>query len=207
VAVWFGQAWPSGSEYTLQHYQTQAGQITWATRHDGASCHALRIDNQAFRTHQPVAVLEHLGHGNQLLVQCATLKAIGGFEPWLGAGAWLHSGEDVDMTLRMLSHGHLCAFAPTLQITHDAWIMPAEQARLMQRYSTGMIALHLFHAWQGIPIAYDYLRFRYKEAANALHDAIRTDPPLPSVPRWRHIVALLHGIVGGIGLIIWRGRR
>lgn len=204
VAAWFGQAWPSGTEYTLHHYQTHTGHITWATRYDGASCHALRIDNQPFHTHQPVAVLEHLGHGNQMLIHCATLKSIGGFNPWLGAGAWLQSGEDVDMALCMLSHGHACAFAPSLRIIHDAWIMPVEHARLIQRYSTGMIALHLYHAWQGMQIAYDYLHFRYKEATNSLYTAPRTVSSIPPVPRWRYLIAMLHGIIGGIGLILWR---
>jgi GT2 family glycosyltransferase len=198
VAVWFGQAWPSGTAYTIHHYHTHAGQITWASRHDGATCHALRIDDQPFRTSHPVAVLERLGHGNQLLIHCDTLRQIGGFTSWLGAGAWLHSGEDVDMTMRMLAHGHVCAFAPTLRITHDAWVIPVEHARLVQRYNTGMLALHLFHAWQGNQVAYDYLRFRTKEATNAQ----KKPTTGPSVPRWRHLVAILHGFIGGIGLIL-----
>jgi GT2 family glycosyltransferase len=200
VAVWFGQAWPSGIDYTLHHYTTHAGQITWAMRSDGAVCHALRVDNTPFHTTQPIAILERLGHGNQMLINCAIARHIGGFDPWLGAGAWLHSGEDVDMTLRMLAHGHACAFAPTLQITHDAWVTPVVHARLTQRYGTGMIALHLAHAWRNNQVARDYLYFRLKEA---LHTTAPTYTA-PSVPRWRHIVAILHGIIGGISLIVWR---
>jgi GT2 family glycosyltransferase len=208
VAVWFGQAWPSGTDYTLHHYHTHTGHITWASRPDGSVCHALRIDDQTFRTNQPVAVLERLGHGNQLLLHCATIRHIGGFDPWLGAGAWLHSGEDVEMALRMLVHGHTCAFAPTLRITHDAWVTPTEHARLIQHYDTGMVALHLFYAWHGNKVASDYLHVRYQQVMSALCPRFVAPPTTssvtPPVPRWRHIVAILHGIIGGIGLILRR---
>lgn len=204
VAVWFGQAWPSGTDYTLHQYQTHAGNITWASRPDGSVCHALRIAEQPFRINQPVAVLEHLGHGNQLLLHCTTLRHIGGFNPWLGTGGWLHSGEDVEMALRMLTHGHTCAFAPTLRITHDAWVSPAENARLIQHYDTGMLALHLFHAWHGNHIAQNYLRMRYHAITNAIHAAPFVPSAAPPVPRWRYLMAILHGIIGGIGLILWR---
>lgn len=204
VAAWFGQSWPSGTEYTLHDYHTHAGHITWASRPDGLVCHALRIDDQPFRTNQPVAVLERLGHGNQLLLNCATLKNIGGFNSWLGAGAWLHSGEDVDMTMRLLAHGYTCAFTPTLHITHDAWVTPVEHERLIQHYDTGMLALHLLHAWHGNHIAHDYLRARYHAITHAIHISPVTPSAAPPVPRWRHLVAILHGIIGGIGLILWR---
>lgn len=205
VAVWFGQTWPSGTDYTLHHYQTNAGQTTWASRDDGAVCHALRIDDQPFCTNQPVAVLERLGHGNHMLIRCDLLRRIGGFESWLGAGAWLESGEDVDMTLRMLSHGYPCAFAPSLHIIHDAWVMPAAHAWLSQRYDTGMIALHIAHAWRANQVARDYLYFRLKEAKHALTSIQTKSLTTTPVPRWRRIMAIGHGIIGGIGLILKRG--
>lgn len=204
VAVWFGQTWPSGIDYTLHHYHTNAGQTTWASRSDGAVCHALRISEQPFRTHHPVAVLEHLGHGNQMLIRCDLLRHIGGFDQWLGAGSWLASGEDVDMTLRMLNLGYPCAFAPQLHIIHDAWVMPAEHAQRSRHYSTGMIALHMSHAWRGNQVAREYLYFRLKEARYALTPAAHQSLTKP-ISRWWHIIAVIHGIIGGIGLII-RGR-
>lgn len=204
VAAWFGQAWPSGTDYTLNHYPTHAGHTTWAVRGDGAVCHALRIDAQPFRTDQPVAVLEQLGHGNQILMNCATLRHIGGFHPWLGAGAWLCSGEDVEITLRLLTNGHPCAYAPQLHIIHDAWVTPTAHARLSQCYSTGMIALHIAHAWHGNRVAHDYLRFRLKEALHTFSTSSSLSSQSPTVPRWRRIIAIAHGIIGGISLIIWR---
>lgn len=204
VTVWFGQVWPSGTDYTLQQYPTHAGHISWASRGDGAVCHALRIDDQPFRTSQPIAVLERLGHGNHMLIQCDALRHIGGFASWLGAGAWLASGEDVDMALRMLTHGHPCAFAPSLHLIHDAWVLPAEHARLMQRYDTGMIALHIAHAWRANQVARDYLYFRIKEAISTLSITTHTSNATTPVPRWRRIVAIIHGLIGGIGLIILR---
>lgn len=204
VAVWFGQTWPSGADYTLHQYNTHAGHTTWATRSDGAVCHALRIDDQPFRTNHPVAVLEHLGHGNHMLIRREPLRRIGGFDPWLGAGSWLASGEDVDMTLRMLTFGYPCAFAPQLHLIHDAWVMPAEHARLSQRYSTGMIALNVAHAWRANQIARDYLCFRLNEAIHTLTLSTRAPTTSSPVPRWRHIVAIGHGLIGGIGLILRR---
>ena len=204
VAIWFGQTRPSGADYTIHHYPTNAGHTTWASRSDGAVCHALRINDQPFRTNQPVAILERLGHGNHMLIRCDALRRIGGFEPWLGAGAWLASGEDVDMTLRMLGHDYPCAFAPQLHLIHDAWVMPAEHAQLSQRYDTGMIALHIAHAWRANQVARNYLCFRLKEAKRALTSA-NTSPPITTpIPRWRRIIAIMHGIIGGIGLIIRR---
>ncbi len=204
VAIWFGQAWPSGTEYTLNHYPTYAGHTTWAIRSDGAVCHALRTDTQPFRTNQPVAVLEHLGHGNQMLMNCEILRHIGGFHPWLGAGAWLCSGEDVELTLRLLTHGHTCAYTPQLRIIHDAWVSPTAHAQLSQRYTTGMIALHVAHAWCGNSVARAYLRFRLNEAIHAFSRLSRPSIRSTPVPRWRRLIAIVHGIVGGISLIIWR---
>ncbi|MBM4411996.1 MAG: glycosyltransferase [Chloroflexi bacterium] len=207
VALWFGQATPSGSDYQLHDYPTHAGYTTWASRANGDICHAVRRATPPFRTVQPVAVLECLGHGNQMLMQCAVVRNLGGFHPWLGAGAWLLSGEDVDMAMRLLQHGYACAYTPTLHIIHDAWMTPAAHAHSAQHSSTGMIAVHVAHAWHHDPSAIAYLRFRWHHVFHQTHTtSVASAPP---VPAWRRIIAIVHGIIGGMCLVVharWRRR-
>lgn len=204
VALWFGQTHPHGSNYTLHHYPTNAGHLTWAMRADGMRCHALRIDDLPFRTTQPIAILERLGHGNHMLIQRDSARNIGGFHPWLGAGAWLGSGEDVDFAMRLLTHGHACAYTPALHIVHDAWITPEAHAQIDPRYTTGMIAVHILHAWRGNSVAYNYLVFRWSQARQTQMTPTALSAHIPVL---RRIIAIVHGILGGICLIIsayWR---
>lgn len=200
VSLWFGQALPSGNDYTLHQHATHAGQLTWAERTDGAVCHALQNAHQPFHVSQPVAILEMLGHGNQMLMQCAHARHIGNFNPWLGVGAWIPSGEDVDFAMRLLVHGYQCAYTPTLRIIHDAWMMPAAFAQIDQRNTTGMIAIHMLHAWQGNTVA---IAFLYAQLHHIVATLFRTTPPTnTTLPRrWRHILAMVHGFIGGICLI------
>lgn len=205
IAVMTGSTWPHGSCYTLHAHHTHAGYTTWASRDDGRCCTALHVTPDAVDTCVPVPILERLGQGNHMLVDRHIAIAHGGFHPWLGAGAWLRAGEDVEFMLRLLRAGQRCVYAPQLRITHDAWQTPAALARAEHGYTTGMLAVHLWYALAGEGIAHHYLRYRIQRPPHLPSYA----PPRPRSWRWMgaRAMAWVYGIVGGVALAIaarWR---
>ncbi len=215
-AIAFGATWPSGApdSYALQYAHTHAGHTVWALRHDGHGCGALQIAPHAHYAHHELPILETFGQGNNMLIERNIARTHGGFHPWLGAGAWLQAGEDVDVALGMLRRGALVIYQPTQVVWHDAWQHPADLARHEHGYTTGMIATHLWHAWHGSTVARDYLRWRVHQLqATLFGDRTPTSSsstlPTPSAPRtwrwkFRRIWAIGMGIIGGVALIVGR---
>jgi hypothetical protein len=209
-AMLFGATYPSGnpSTYRLHHAPTWAGHTTWAERSDGWCCTALCTHTDAFRSTTPVPILECFGQGNNMVIRCDIVRQLGGFHPWLGAGAWLAAGEDVDMALLVLAHHQLVVYAPQVVIYHDAWMPAPNIASLEHGYTTGMLAVHLWHAWHGSTVARAYLRWRLQQILQHTSPTKQTPAhPVPMRPvGWRRqrISALLKGLIGGLCLIIWR---
>ena len=213
-AIAFGATWPSGDPqgYTIQHAHTYAGHTAWARRHDGHACGALQLAPQAHSARHELPILETFGQGNNMLVERAMALTHGGFHPWLGAGAWLQAGEDVDIALGMLRRGALVTYQPTQVVWHDAWQSISDLAYHEHGYTTGMIATHLWHAWHDSTVARDYLRWRMHQLWSTLgaRTSSSSSPlPQPSASRtWRwglrRIWALSSGVVGGLALIGWR---
>jgi len=214
-AMAFGATWPSGApaSYRIQYAQTHAGHTAWALRHDGHACGALQLAPRAHHARHELPILETFGQGNNMLIDRHVLCARGGFHPWLGAGAWLHAGEDVDVALGMLRRGALVIYQPTLVVWHDAWHSAAHLAHHEHGYTTGMMATHLWHAWHGSTVARDYLRWRIRQVRDTVSVRTQSDTPAslptPSAPRtwrwgFRRIWALGMGVVGGLVLIAWR---
>lgn len=200
VAVVFGAVWPSGSDYHLHHHHTPAGSTVWASRSDGRVCSALRIAPTAASYTYPVAPLECLGQGNNMIVARAAVTRWGGFHPWLGAGAWLEAGEDVEFTLRLLSHGAHCLYDPQVRLCHDAWQTPASLTATEHGYSVGMLAVHVWYALNGMTVAREYLHFRFYSAKKTL-GASGEGATRSAAFLWARGWALAKGIIGGI--VLW----
>lgn len=199
VALLYGAVWPSGADYQLHHHHTHAGSTVWASRRDGLVCSALRIAPTATRYTHPVAPLECLGQGNNMIVARAAVQQWGGFQPWLGAGAWLQAGEDVEITLRLLDHGALCMYDPQIRLRHDAWQSPATLTSAEHGYSVGMWAVHVWYALKGVAVAREYLRFRLYTAQKTIGASDETAKRSRSF-LWARGWAIAKGIGGGISL-------
>ncbi|MCX6014950.1 MAG: glycosyltransferase [Chloroflexales bacterium] len=196
VALRFGAVWPSGNDYHFNHHHTHAGSTVWAHRSDGLVCTALRIAPTASHYSRPVAPLECLGQGNNMIVARAAVQQWGGFHPWLGAGAWLNAGEDVELTLRLLSQGAVCMYNPQIRLTHDSWQSTDSLTATEHGYSVGMLAVHVWYALTGMTVAREYLQFRRHAALKTIvgnDDSTKRSQSFLWARGW----ALAKGIVGG----------
>jgi len=70
-----------------------------------------------------------IGHGGNMAVRRGDLLAIGGFDPLLGAGGTLGSGEGADIAYRLLVAGHAVAYSPAALAYHRQWRSWPEQRR------------------------------------------------------------------------------
>jgi len=210
VALWFGATYPTGADWTMHHAPTHAGTTPWASRPNGNVCLALRTHPTALLVQQPVAILEVLGQGNNMIIHVPTAHAVGGFETWLGAGARGRSGEDVEYALRLLCRQNICGYEPALRLLHDAWQTPDHAARAGHGYTVGMVAVHLWYAWYGVAVAVDELAFRFGLRPPIV--GAGTSPHTHSMRLDRRIrkrisvgYASLLGVIIGCVLIIRRG--
>ncbi len=204
VAVVTGSTWPYGHCYTLHAHQTHAGYTTWATRADGMCCTALQVSATSEDVTQPIAILERLGQGNHLVVARRIAIQHGGFHPWLGAGAWLRAGEDVEFILRLLVRQQRCRYQPAMRLYHDAWQSATTLAHAEHGYTTGMIAVHLWYAAYGEASARAYLRFRWQQLWQATSATSQSTADAPRTAHWwwQRAVAWGLGIIGGIALTL-----
>ena len=203
AAVITGSTWPYAHHYTLYAHHTHAGYTAWATRADGMCCTALQVSATGTDVTHPVAILEQLGQGNHMVVARQIALNHGGFHPWLGAGAWLHAGEDVEFMLRLLGRHQRCCYQPAMRLYHDAWQPAHLLAHAEHGYTTGMLAVHVWYALYGDATAQAYLRFRWQQL---WHTA--TTPTTPAHPPrgrrwwWQRAWAWGLGILGGLVLAL-----
>jgi glycosyltransferase involved in cell wall biosynthesis len=81
--------------------------------------------------------LSATGHGASLAVRRAALERVGGFDPVLGAGGELGSGEDKDLLWRVVRAGWVARSAPGMAVTHVTWRGDADALRTLYRYGVG----------------------------------------------------------------------
>jgi len=79
----------------------------------------------------------HVGHGGNMAFRRAALLEVGGFDPLLGAGARLCSGEDGDMTYRLLSAGKRIVYNPRALAYHKQWKDWHAQTQMERAYGIG----------------------------------------------------------------------
>ncbi len=210
VALWFGAAYPTGSDAQIHLASTPAGTTAWASRPDGNVCLALRIAPQPAQFNAPCAILESLGQGNNMVLHVPTTRRIGGFEPLLGAGAVCQSGEDIEYALRLLCMKQLCGYEPRLIVLHDAWQSPSMAARAGYGYTVGMVALLCWYALTGVTVAAHELAYRAHLRSNIHPNITQLSIDSPSTAhdaRWifTEITAICWGIVLGCWLALLRG--
>jgi GT2 family glycosyltransferase len=78
-----------------------------------------------------------LGHGANVLVRVDALRAIGGWDESLGAGARFGSAPEADLYDRLFAAGYTGRFEPAARAWHDQWRSPTQLIRLDWRYGFG----------------------------------------------------------------------
>jgi|SRR5450756_979926 len=88
----------------------------------------------------------NVGHGSSLSFRKIALEQLGGFDERRGAGAPLQSGEDIDVTYRVLKSGHCMVYEPLAVVRHNHHRMTKEEVfSTRYDYSRGGAALMYEH--------------------------------------------------------------
>lgn len=78
-----------------------------------------------------------VGHGGNMAFRRASLAAVGGFDPLLGAGAAFGAGEDSDIAYRLLAQGRTIAYSPAALSYHKHCASWLQQQRAERQYGIG----------------------------------------------------------------------
>ncbi len=87
--------------------------------------------------------------GGHMAAYAATLRAAGGFDERLGAGARFPAADDNDLGFRLLESGFRIRYVPEAVVYHRAWRSPSAYWRVRWSYGRGkggFYAKHLSHA-------------------------------------------------------------
>ncbi len=77
------------------------------------------------------------GAGANMAFRATALVDAGGFDEALGAGSRYRAGEDLDMFMRLLHHGHRGQFRPDARMGHVQWRADTEAVALGWNYGLG----------------------------------------------------------------------
>lgn len=137
---------------------------------EGLICHCLMDDPEERVVQGVQPPHERLGHGNNMAFRISLFRKEGLFNTGLGAGTWLHSGEDTDFTYRVLHRGHALLYSPKPLVYHDNWKTLAQVGKLDCGYVSGFVTIFGKHALQGDPVARRSLARRWNELKEDLRD-------------------------------------
>jgi GT2 family glycosyltransferase len=88
----------------------------------------------------------HIGHGGNMAFRRTALLALEGFDPLLGAGSLLRSGEDADIAYRLLAAKQRLVYCPGALAYHKHWKTWRDQKQMERSYGVGVgaqVAKHL----------------------------------------------------------------
>lgn len=118
-------------------------ELSFATGRLGLSAHdsdteypIAFIDDEEPRAIDRTTV-HHLGHGANLVIRRAALKAVGGYAEALGPGAPWRAGEDLELIDRLVGAGLRGAYRPEIAATHEQWRDRRAKLRLEWNYGIG----------------------------------------------------------------------
>ena len=98
-----------------------------------------------FTERRVVEVGEVAGMGANMAFRRSIIKKVGGFDPYLGTGAFFQAGEDTDLVYRCQLAGSAAVREPSLTITHLAWRSLDEWNKVLYKYGFGDAAYGMKH--------------------------------------------------------------
>ncbi len=111
--------------------------VSWAV-----SCTPRRYDSHTGTSESPLYpyAAGQFGTGANFAFRTATLRALGGFDEALGAGAPAGGGEDLDVFVRTILAGHELAYEPAAIVWHDHRVELGQLRRQLFNYGVGLAA-------------------------------------------------------------------
>jgi glycosyltransferase involved in cell wall biosynthesis len=148
--------------------------LPWGDRYaEGMFCHCLIADEAERTVAEPAPPHDHLGHGNNMAFRRNLFRRIGLYNPSMGAGTRLKSGEDTDLTYRALRAGLTMKYSPKPLVYHNNWNTFEQADRLDLGYVLGFVMVFGKFALAGDRVARRCLRERLGELKNDLLDSAR----------------------------------
>src|SRR5207253_2427670 len=111
------------------------------------------------------------GIGANMALRREALAAVGGFDLMLGAGGYFPSGEDFDMSYRVLAAGYALLHLPEATVVHHGLRDRPTTSHLMRRAFMSISAAYMKHARLRDPVG-TYLVL--VEVAGAVATVIRS---------------------------------
>lgn len=149
--------------------------LPWGDRSgEGLYCfHSVIADEAERVVHTVVPPHKHLGHGNNMAFRKTLFHDVGLYNPLLGAGARVRSGEDTDMAYRALRKGRTLMYTPRPLVYHNNW-QTLEKASLMDyAYIVGFVAVYGKYYLAGEKTAADAIRWRFRELWEEMRRSLR----------------------------------
>lgn len=138
--------------------------LAWGDRFgEGMFCHCLIPDDNERVVNRTVPPHKYLGHGNNMAFRIDLYRQVGLYNPAMGAGTRLKSGEDTDLTFRALRRGCAIKYSPAPLVYHNNWITLDTASRMDLGYVLGFVMVFGKFALCGDPVAIQCLRERLGE--------------------------------------------
>jgi glycosyltransferase involved in cell wall biosynthesis len=138
--------------------------LPWGDRQtEGLFCHCLITDETERTVSGPVPPHNHLGHGNNMVFRKDVFRKVGLYNPAMGAGTRLKSGEDTDLTYRALRANRVMKYSPRPLVHHNNWKTYRQADRLDLGYVLGFVMVLGKFALAGDRVARRCLRERLGE--------------------------------------------
>jgi GT2 family glycosyltransferase len=137
-----------------------------------------------------------LGTGANMAFRTEALRALGGFDPALGAGTPSCGGEDIDVAVRILLKGHLLVRQPAAVVWHPSHETNAELLRQIEDYGCGLAAAISKFATQRATAARLLRRVPAGLRALLANDSVKNDKRSLSYPaelRWAELRGMVRG--------------
>lgn len=137
-----------------------------------------------------------LGTGANMAFRTEALRALGGFDPALGAGTPSCGGEDIDIAVRVLLKGHLLVRQPAAVVWHPSHETHAELLKQIESYGCGLAAAISKFATQRSTASRLLRRVPAGLRALLANDSVKNDKRSSSYPtqlRWAELRGMARG--------------
>lgn len=121
----------------------------------------------------PLYPVPGFGAGGNMAFRTDALRAIGGFDPYLGAGTRTHGGEETRALSSLLARGERVLHWPSAITWHYHRVEDAALERQIYGYSAGLAAFYISSLLDGRRAIVDFLRLFSPGGPGVVHDVLR----------------------------------
>ncbi len=137
IACVTGMILPAEIETKAQEWFEQFGGHS-----KGRSFESVIFNTTTHAVQDPLFPAPPFGAGGNMAFRAATLRALGGFDPLLGAGSAARAAEETALFYDLLMAGYSLVFRPTAIVRHTHYREYTQLKQQLYGYGTGMTAFY-----------------------------------------------------------------